>query len=57
MGLKTIKFDDMNWEKDYTANDAYSQSKLAQIISVSELQDRPGHCSIYLPSRAFPFDP
>jgi len=40
MGLKTIKFDDMNWEKDYTPNDAYSQSKLAQIMSVYELQDR-----------------
>lgn len=40
MGLKTIKFDDMNWDKDYTPNDAYSQSKLAQIMSVYELQDR-----------------
>jgi NAD(P)-dependent dehydrogenase (short-subunit alcohol dehydrogenase family) len=40
MGLRTIKFDDMNWDKDYTANDAYSQSKLAQIMSVYELQDR-----------------
>ncbi|AKB85249.1 SDR family oxidoreductase [Methanococcoides methylutens] len=40
MGIKTIKFDDMNWDKDYTANDAYSQSKLAQIMSIYELQDR-----------------
>ena len=40
MGIKTIKFDDMNWEKDYTPNNAYSQSKLAQIMSVYELQDR-----------------
>jgi len=40
MGLKTIKFDDMNWNKDYTPNDAYSQSKLAQIMSVYELQDK-----------------
>ena len=40
MGLRTIKFDDMNWDKDYTANAAYSQSKLAQIMSVYELQDR-----------------
>ncbi len=40
MGLKTIKFDDMNWDKDYTPNDAYSQSKLAQIMCVYELQDR-----------------
>lgn len=40
MGLKTIKFDDINWEKDYTPNDAYSQSKLAQIMCIYELQDR-----------------
>ncbi len=40
MGLKTIKFDDLNWENDYTANDAYSQSKLAQIMTIYELQDR-----------------
>lgn len=40
MGLKTIKFDDIHWEKDYTANNAYSQSKLAQIMSIYELQDR-----------------
>ena len=40
LGLKTIKFDDLNWSKDYTANDAYSQSKLAQIMTIYELQDR-----------------
>lgn len=40
MGLKTIKFDDLNWVKDYTPNDAYSQSKLAQIMTVYELQGR-----------------
>ncbi|MEP0987826.1 SDR family oxidoreductase [Ekhidna sp.] len=40
MGLKTIKFDDLNWDKNYTGNDAYSQSKLAQIMTVYELQDR-----------------
>lgn len=40
MGIKTIKFDDMNWDQDYTGNNAYSQSKLAQIMSVYELQDR-----------------
>lgn len=40
MGIKTIKFDDLNWDNDYTANDAYSQSKLAQIMSIYELQDR-----------------
>ena len=40
MGIKTIQFDDMNWDKNYHANNAYSQSKLAQIMSVYELQDR-----------------
>lgn len=40
MGLKTIKFDDINWDHKYTPNDAYSQSKLAQIMSIYELQDR-----------------
>ncbi|WP_245660245.1 MULTISPECIES: SDR family oxidoreductase [Roseivirga] len=40
MGLKTIKFDDLNWDKDYTPNDAYSQSKLAQIMSMYELNAR-----------------
>lgn len=40
MGIKAIKFHDLNWDKDYTANDAYSQSKLAQIMSIYELQDR-----------------
>jgi NAD(P)-dependent dehydrogenase (short-subunit alcohol dehydrogenase family) len=40
MGLKTIKFDDLNWDNNYTPNDAYSQSKLAQIMLVYELQNR-----------------
>ncbi|MGV6845640.1 MAG: SDR family NAD(P)-dependent oxidoreductase [Lutibacter sp.] len=40
MGIKTINFDDLNWDKDYTPNNAYSQSKLAQIMSMYELQDR-----------------
>ncbi len=40
MGIKTINFNDLNWDKDYTANDAYSQSKLAQIMSIYELQNR-----------------
>ena len=40
MGLKTIKFDDINWDKGYTPNKAYSQSKLAQIMSIYELQVR-----------------
>ena len=40
MGIKTIKFDDLNWDRDYTPNNAYSQSKLAQIMSIYELQNR-----------------
>lgn len=40
MGIKTIKFNDLNWDKDYTPNNAYSQSKLAQTMSIYELQDR-----------------
>ena len=40
MGIKTIKFDDLNWDNDYTPNNAYSQSKLAQIMTIYELQDR-----------------
>ncbi|WJS05790.1 SDR family oxidoreductase [Roseibium aggregatum] len=40
MGLKTIKFADMNWEEGYGANTAYSQSKLAQMMFAYELQDR-----------------
>lgn len=40
MGLKTIKFDDLNWDKGYTPNNAYSQSKLAQIMITYELQDK-----------------
>ncbi|MDO1512411.1 SDR family oxidoreductase [Maribacter confluentis] len=40
MGIKTIKFDDLNWDNDYTPNEAYSQSKLAQIMTIYELQDK-----------------
>jgi len=40
MGLKTIKFGDMNWDHDYSPNSAYSQSKLAQMMFGYELQDR-----------------
>lgn len=40
MGIKTINFDDLNWDEGYTPNNAYSQSKLAQIMSVYELQAR-----------------
>ncbi|EAQ04109.1 probable oxidoreductase [Pseudooceanicola batsensis HTCC2597] len=40
MGLKTIRFDHMNWDTGYGANTAYSQSKLAQMMFAYELQDR-----------------
>jgi len=40
LGLRTIQFDDMNWEKNYSANPAYSQSKLAEMMFAYELQDR-----------------
>lgn len=40
MGIRTIQFDDMNWDKNYRANSAYSQSKLAQMMFAFELQDR-----------------
>ncbi len=40
MGIKTIQFEDMNWDQNYSANGVYSQSKLAQIMTVYELQDR-----------------
>lgn len=40
LGIKTIQFDDMNWDKNYGPNDVYSQSKLAQIMTVYELQKR-----------------
>ncbi len=40
LGIKTIQFDDINWNKNYSPNGIYSQSKLAQIMSVYELQDK-----------------
>lgn len=40
MGIKTINFEDLNWNKDYSPNKAYSQSKLAQIMTIYELQNR-----------------
>lgn len=40
LGIKTIQFDDMNWNRNYNPNGVYSQSKLAQMMSVYELQDR-----------------
>ncbi|MEM7160197.1 MAG: SDR family oxidoreductase [Myxococcota bacterium] len=40
MGIKTIQFDDMNWDGNYSANPVYSQSKLAQMMFAYELQDK-----------------
>lgn len=40
LGKKTIQFDDMNWDKNYGPNDVYSQSKLAQIMTVYKLQNK-----------------
>ncbi len=40
LGIRTIQFDDMNWDKNYSANPVYSQSKLAQMMFAYELQDR-----------------
>ena len=40
MGIKTIQFDDMNWDENYHQNSTYSQSKLAQMMFAYELQDR-----------------
>ncbi len=39
MGLKTIQFDDMNWDKNYHQNRTYCHSKLAQMMFAYELQD------------------
>ena len=40
MGLKRIKFEDLNFDDKYTAWDSYSQSKLAQMMFGYELQRR-----------------
>lgn len=40
MGLRTIQFEDMNWDKNYHPNKVYSQSKLAQMMFAYELQDK-----------------
>lgn len=40
MGLRRIQFDDMNWDKNYHPNKAYSQSKLAQMMFAYKLQDK-----------------
>ncbi len=40
MGLKTIQFDDMNWDNNYHQNSTYCHSKLAQMMFAYELQDK-----------------
>ncbi len=40
MGLKTIQFNDMNWDKNYHQNSTYCHSKLAQMMFAYELQDK-----------------
>ncbi|AEH02563.1 SDR family oxidoreductase [Lacinutrix sp. 5H-3-7-4] len=40
MGLKTIQFDDMNFDKNYHPNNTYCHSKLAQMMFAFELQQR-----------------
>ena len=40
MGLRTIQFDDMNWDKNYHPNKVYSQSKLAQMMFAYQLQNK-----------------
>lgn len=40
MGLKTIQFDDLNFNQNYSAWNAYAQSKLAQMMFAYELQRR-----------------
>ena len=40
MGIKTIQFDDMNWDKNYNPMKTYCHSKLAQMMFGYELQDR-----------------
>jgi len=40
MGLKKIQFEDLNFDKNYTAWNAYAQSKLAQMMFAYELQRR-----------------
>lgn len=40
MGLKTIQFDDMNWDHNYHPNKTYCHSKLAQMMFAYELQNK-----------------
>lgn len=40
MGIKTIQFNDMNWDKNYHPMNTYCHSKLAQMMFAYELQDK-----------------
>lgn len=40
LGIKTIQFDEMNWDNNYHANNVYSHSKLALMLFAYELQRR-----------------
>jgi len=40
VGLKKIQFEDLNFDKNYTAWNSYAQSKLAQMVFAYELQRR-----------------
>lgn len=40
MGLKTIQFEDMDWNRNYHSNETYCHSKLAQMMFAYELQNR-----------------
>lgn len=40
MGLKTIQFEDMNFDKNYHPNNTYCHSKLAQMMFAYELKHR-----------------
>ncbi|MGV6806114.1 MAG: SDR family oxidoreductase [Ruegeria sp.] len=40
MGLRTIQFDDINWDDNYHQNRTYCHSKLAQMMFAYELQDK-----------------
>jgi len=40
MGIKTIQFDDMNWDQNYHQNKTYCHSKLAQMMFAYALQDK-----------------